>query len=250
MGIESDRVSRRYGEISHLTKPWRVVMRIIVAATELDAVFSVNRHDLPTSRIGSALTLVESVGWPETPIIPTGPPEDIRKAELSRRAVRPVGDPKRENGRNYEDVLNGGETRPYPRAAAPMPLTFCRFVETVPKTEDRTSGPHGVHRSTVHLFENMSGFGYWRMMWFKNNRGVDVASRDIDRVELVSLLTDEEPSVYVLNELATPPAYSALASAFANLSARSSISFCETFLFQQASWFNCSPAARFAHRPT
>src|SRR5262249_23741841 len=43
------------------------------------------------------------------------------------------------------------------------------------------------------------------MFWFKNERDVDVASRDIDRVELVSLLTDDEPSVYVLDEMATPP---------------------------------------------
>jgi hypothetical protein len=38
-----------------------------------------------------------------------------------------------------------------------------------------------------------------------NDRGVQVASRVIDRVELVSLLTDDEPSVYVLDEIATPP---------------------------------------------
>ena len=43
------------------------------------------------------------------------------------------------------------------------------------------------------------------MFWFKNDRGGEVASRDIDRVELVSLLTDDEPSVYVLDEVATPP---------------------------------------------
>ncbi len=42
------------------------------------------------------------------------------------------------------------------------------------------------------------------MSWFTNDRGVEVASRDIDRVELVSLLTDDEPSVYVLDEMATP----------------------------------------------
>ncbi len=42
------------------------------------------------------------------------------------------------------------------------------------------------------------------MFWFTNDRGGEVASRDIDRVELVSLLTDDEPSVYVLDEMATP----------------------------------------------
>jgi len=38
-----------------------------------------------------------------------------------------------------------------------------------------------------------------------NRRGVRVAEEHIDRVELVSLLTESEPSVYVLDEMATPP---------------------------------------------
>ena len=42
------------------------------------------------------------------------------------------------------------------------------------------------------------------MFWFENDRGEQVASQDIDRVELVSLLTDDQPSVYVLDEVATP----------------------------------------------
>jgi len=43
------------------------------------------------------------------------------------------------------------------------------------------------------------------MMIAPNKRGVYFASSAIDRVELVSLLTDYEPSVYVLDEMATPP---------------------------------------------
>ena len=39
---------------------------------------------------------------------------------------------------------------------------------------------------------------------FRNDRGASVASPAIDRVELVSLLTDDEPSVYLLDEMATP----------------------------------------------
>ena len=42
------------------------------------------------------------------------------------------------------------------------------------------------------------------MMFSAMIRGVWVASPAIDRVELVSLLTDDEPSVYVLDEMATP----------------------------------------------
>ncbi|MCE9562179.1 MAG: hypothetical protein K8U57_09010 [Planctomycetes bacterium] len=37
-----------------------------------------------------------------------------------------------------------------------------------------------------------------------NNRGVVMASGIVDRVELVSLLTDYQPSVYVLDEMPTP----------------------------------------------
>ena len=61
--------------------------------------------------------------------------------------------------------------------------------------------------STPHclLVRDKSGFGFMRMLWIRNDRGFEVASRVIDRVELVSLLTDDEPSVYVLDEMATPP---------------------------------------------
>jgi hypothetical protein len=46
------------------------------------------------------------------------------------------------------------------------------------------------------------------MIWRTNDRGFEVEMSTtgvIDRVELVSLLTDDEPSVYVLEEIATPP---------------------------------------------
>jgi hypothetical protein len=42
------------------------------------------------------------------------------------------------------------------------------------------------------------------MLVFRNKRDIRVPSRAIDRVELVSLLTELEPSVYVLDEMATP----------------------------------------------
>ncbi len=105
----------------------------------------------------------------------------------------------------YERVLKGRKGRTsLPKPAEPMPPTYCRSIECAPTLTTRTAGLYGVHNGTVHLFENRSGFGFWRMDIFENDRGVSVASPAIDRVELVSLLTDDEPSVYVLDEMATP----------------------------------------------
>jgi hypothetical protein len=101
-------------------------------------------------------------------------------------------------------VLKGDERRQYPKPAEPMPPTYCHTIERAPKPAAWFRGPYWVHDRTVGLFEGFSGFGFHRMSWFKNDRGVEVASRDIDRVEMVSLLTDDEPSVYVLDEVATP----------------------------------------------
>jgi hypothetical protein len=93
---------------------------------------------------------------------------------------------------------------PRPKHAVPMPPTSCRSVEPVPKPADTFSEAHGIHDGSVLLFVHASGFGRVRMFTFENDRGVEVSSRDVDRVELVSLLTESEPSVYVLNEMATP----------------------------------------------
>jgi hypothetical protein len=38
----------------------------------------------------------------------------------------------RENGRNYDGVLNGGRTRLHPRPAEPLPPTYCRLIEGGP----------------------------------------------------------------------------------------------------------------------
>jgi hypothetical protein len=145
---------------------------------------------------------------PQQPIMLADPPADIREAERSRRAQRPA-DPKRKHpGRTYDSVLDGrdGNGRaPRPKPAEPMPPTSCRSVEPAPKHADQFSGPHRVHHLAVSMFESASGFGFMRMAVSENARGVRVASRAIDRVELVSLLTDYEPSVYVLDEMATPP---------------------------------------------
>jgi hypothetical protein len=71
--------------------------------------------------------------------VPAEPLDFVRKAERSRRAVRPAGDPERENGLNYEGVLNGRGTRPHPRAAEPLPPNFCRSIERAPKNANGTT---------------------------------------------------------------------------------------------------------------
>ena len=89
-----------------------------------------------------------------------------------------------------------------------MPPTSCRSVEPAPEDDDPdvnpSSMPHRLHDLHDSIFRASSGFGIERMSIPKNDRGVWVSSRGIDRVELVSLLTDDEPSVYVLDEMATP----------------------------------------------
>jgi hypothetical protein len=131
-------------------------------------------------------------------------PADFREAERSRRAERPAGDSARDH---YDRVLEGRKhdgTLPRAKPAEPMPPTSCRSVEPAPKHPDPVAGPHRIHDLTVAMFESTSGFGLWRMRIYENDRGVKVSARAIDRVELVSLLTDYEPSVYVLDEMATP----------------------------------------------
>jgi hypothetical protein len=187
-----------------MSKSWHLLLTIVVASG-IGALASVDRNHRPITRIEQSQRSSPFAGSPREQIVAVGPPDGVRKAERSRRAVRPAGDPERELGLNYEGVLKGRETGgSRPRPAEPMPPTYCRSIERAPKPADWFRGPYWVHDRTVDLFEDFSGFGFHRMHWFKNDRGVDVASRDIDRVELVSLLTDDEPSVYVLAEVATP----------------------------------------------
>ncbi|MBA4190770.1 MAG: hypothetical protein C0467_22520 [Planctomycetaceae bacterium] len=136
---------------------------------------------------------------------------NIRESELSRRAQRPADQHRKKYGGpdgiplgvGYDVVLKGRKKSPQP--AEPMPPTSCRSVEPAPKHPKDTSGPHWVHHLAVSDFQSESGFGFVRMLYSRNRRGLSVASSAIDRVELVSLLTEEEPSVYVLDEMATPP---------------------------------------------
>ncbi len=186
-------------------------MLAVVIACAVGTIFPANRNDRPITRIDPSQEPTQFAGSPREPIVPAEP-LDFRKAERSRRAVPPAGDPERKNGLNYEQrraallgVLEGEEGgTSLPNPAEPMPPTYCRSIECAPKRTERTAGLYGVHHGTLQLFESSSGFGDWRMEIFRNDRGVSVASPAIDRVELVSLLTDDEPSVYVLDEMATP----------------------------------------------
>jgi hypothetical protein len=185
------------------------VMLAAVVASGISTLFSVDRSYRPTAGSGPSQDPTQIAGSLHEPIVPAEPPDDIRKVERSRRAIRPAGDPKRKNGLNFEGVSKGEKgTASLPKPAEPMPPTYCRSIEPAPKDTDGTTGPHDVHRRTVDFFEVRSGFGFHRMIWGPNDRGFEVelsTLRVIDRVELVSLLTDSEPSVYVLDEMATPP---------------------------------------------
>jgi hypothetical protein len=188
-----------------MSKLRHVLTLAVVVACGIVVLFSVERNFQPIARMKPFWAHSEFAGSPNEPTLTAERRDDIRKAELSRRAVLPAGDPKRKYGLNYEAVLNGSGAQPHPRPAEPLSPTYCRLVEPAPKDATPTSGPHRVHYETLGLFETRSGFGFWRMLIYKNDRGIEVASPAIDRVELVSLLTDDQPSVYVLDEMATPP---------------------------------------------
>lgn len=90
--------------------------------------------------------------------------------------------------------------------AKAMPPTDCSSIYLVHKNPEKlVKGPWSVHDSNVNLFVSQSGFGFFRMLVYENSRGQLVGAPGIDRVELVSLLTTDEPMVYVLDELPIPP---------------------------------------------
>lgn len=140
-----------------------------------------------------------------------------RIAELNRRAHDPgplaskAGDGKLRLRSEYSEIVAGKDPLWQTdilriKNTKPMPPTDCKNVYFVPKEPDRsTEGPWWAHESNIHLFTSQSGFGFWRMLHHENSRGKTVGSSGIDRVELVSLMTTDEPSVYVLDEIAEPP---------------------------------------------
>lgn len=138
------------------------------------------------------------------PVVRTAVPTNIRELERARRAQRPVDQRRRTLGRTYDEVLNDKPTdRVSAAPAVPRSPTACGSVEPAPRRQ-ALDGPHRIHDNAVYLFENESGFGFMRMLYGTNRRGVVVADEVVDRVELVSLLTEAEPSVYVLDQAPTP----------------------------------------------
>ncbi len=138
-----------------------------------------------------------------------------RAAELNRHAHDP-GTPAAKAGpwairAEYSEIVSGMEPLTQEdvlriKNTKAMPPTSCKSVYLVPKDPKRpTEGPWWAHHSTIALFSSQSGFGFRRMKMHKNSRGQVIGSPGIDRVELVSLMTTDEPSVYVLDEIAEPP---------------------------------------------
>ncbi len=144
----------------------------------------------------------------------------FREQERSRRAQRPADTRHKPYRSTYDQVFEGKKIEgisQIPRSAEPMPPTSCCSVEAVPKRADNPSEPARiredtlvwvrggdillskparVHADTVTAFEEALGFG--------KSRFITRPSEVIDRFELVSLLTEDEPSVYVLDEMPTP----------------------------------------------
>jgi hypothetical protein len=139
------------------------------------------------------------------PVVRTAVPANIRELELARRAQRPVDQRRRTHGRTYDEVLKGEAGDQMSAGAAnPKPPTACGSVEPVPRNPERRNGPYHVHDRVVGHFEGESGFGFMRTLFREKWPELDPDSPVINRIELVSLLTEAEPSVYVLDEVATP----------------------------------------------
>jgi hypothetical protein len=129
----------------------------------------------------------------------------LDSAPRDLRPAKPAQDSPTAFRRSYEGVLNGSkpltaEERSAIRATKEMPQTACQSVEIVYDEAAKRA-----HERTIDLFTTASGFGAVRMRVFTNSRGIMTAAEGIDRVELVSLLKEEPPAAYVLDEMATPP---------------------------------------------
>jgi hypothetical protein len=117
------------------------VMLAVAIACGVGTIFSADRNYRPIARIDPSQELTKFAGSSQESIVPVEPLDDVRKAERSRRAVRPAGDPEREDRLNYKGVLKGWERgTSLPGPAEPMPPTYCRSIER-PEThqgDDRT----------------------------------------------------------------------------------------------------------------
>ena len=120
-----------------MAKPGLFVMLAIVIACGVGTIFSVDRNDRPIARIDPSQELTKFAGSSQKSTMSAELLDGVRKAELRRRAIRPAGDRSREDRNHYDGVLNGGKTRPHPRAAEPMPPTYCRSIERAPESHRR-----------------------------------------------------------------------------------------------------------------
>jgi hypothetical protein len=121
------------------------------------------------------------------------------------RPVKPTYDSPTPFRLSYDGVLIGmkpltADERSAIQTTKEMPRTACQSVETV-----HDEAATRAHKHTIDLFTTASGFGFVRMLVVRNSRGIETGAKEIDRVELVSLLKEEQPAVYVLDEMATPP---------------------------------------------
>jgi hypothetical protein len=130
---------------------------------------------------------------------------DLWPAAGDLRPVKPTHDSPTPFRLSYDDVLNGRKPLTEDEQSAiqttkEMPRTACQSVAIVHDKEAKRA-----HELTIDLFTTASGFGFVRMRLVRNSRGIETGAKEIDRVELVSLLKEEQPAAYVLDEMATPP---------------------------------------------
>src|SRR6516165_5453281 len=124
----------------------RQLVMMVVVTCGVGTIFSADRSYRPIARIDPSQELTKFAGSSQESTVPAEPLDDVRKAERSRRALRPSGDPERENGLNYKGVLKGWEGgTSLPKPAEPMPPTYCRSIECAPKNTNRTTGLYDVH---------------------------------------------------------------------------------------------------------
>ncbi len=71
----------------------RVVLVAVVVACGMSTLFSVDRNGRPIAGIDPSQGPAEVADTPQDPIVPADSLDEIRKAERSRRAVRPANPP-------------------------------------------------------------------------------------------------------------------------------------------------------------
>jgi hypothetical protein len=151
-----------------------------------------------------AITAI-GVGLRDNPWPDLWPAAGDLRSEGDLRPVKPAHDAPTPFRLDYDRVFNGikpltEDEQSAIQATQEMPRTACNSVAVVHSKEAKRA-----HELSIDWFTTTSGFGFVRMFVFTNPRGIATAAKEIDRVELVSLLKEEQPAAYVLDEMATPP---------------------------------------------